>query len=257
MPRLSVVLIVKNEGHNIAACLDSVAWADEIVVLDSGSEDETVPLAKRFTDKVFVDTDWQGFGVQRQRAQALATGDWIFMIDADERVTPELARSIQSAVASDDRSKVYAIARLSYCFGRYIRHSGWYPDRVIRLYARDRSEFGSQRVHEKLHPGVGTSTANLDGDLVHYTYRDLHHYLVKSAGYAAAWSEDRLEQGKRATLPQAFLHGVGCFVKMYLVRRGYLDGPQGLLLALLSAHSTFAKYADLWVKIEQQKVSVP
>ncbi|MDZ4263218.1 MAG: glycosyltransferase family 2 protein [Pseudomonadota bacterium] len=248
MATLSVVLIVRNEADNLAACLDTVSWADEIVIMDSGSDDATLDIARRYTDKVYVDTDWQGFGIQRQRAQARASGEWLLMLDADERVTPELRSSIEAAVAHDRRDLVYAVPRLSWVFGRFIRHSGWYPDYVSRLYARTRTGYRADRVHEKLMVGEGMQLSMLTGDLLHYTYRDMNHYLVKSAHYAAAWAQQRQEQGKRASLLQGLLHGVGCFLKMYLLRAGFLDGRQGLLLALLSAHSTFVKYADLWVR---------
>ncbi|HEY0720726.1 MAG TPA: glycosyltransferase family 2 protein, partial [Gammaproteobacteria bacterium] len=133
MATLSVVMIVKNEASNLAACLDSVQWADEIVIVDSGSSDNTVEIAQRYTSKVFVESDWQGYGIQRQRAQRYATGDWVLMLDADERVTPELRASIEQVLKRDDRNAVYAVPRLSWCFGRFIRHGGWYPDRVVRL----------------------------------------------------------------------------------------------------------------------------
>ncbi len=252
MATFSVVLIVKNEAEHLAACLDTVCWADEIVVYDSGSSDDTLEIARRYTDKVIVDADWQGFGVQRIRAQQHATTDWVLMLDADERVTPELQASIKQALAEDDRNRVYDIPRLSWVFGRFIRHSGWYPDRVIRLYPREAAAYNDSRVHEKLHYPSEMTLQHLHGDLIHYTYNDLNHYLVKSAHYAEAWAEQRQQRGKSASLLQAFVHGLSCFIKMYIVRAGFLDGRQGLLLALLSAHSTFVKYADLWVRQQQQ-----
>jgi (heptosyl)LPS beta-1,4-glucosyltransferase len=252
MATLSVVLIVRDEAEHLAACLDTVSWADEIVVFDSGSTDETLQIARRYTDKVFVDADWQGFGVQRRRAQQQATADWVLMLDADERVTPELQASIQQVLSEDDRNKVYKVPRLSWVFGRFIRHSGWYPDYVTRLYPCERAGYNEARVHEKLRYPPEMSRQALAGDLIHYTYNDLNHYLVKSAHYAEAWALQRFEHGKRASLLQAFTHGVSCFVKMYIVRAGFLDGRQGLLLALLSAHSTFVKYADLWVRYQQK-----
>lgn len=248
MPRLSAVLIVRNESAQLGACLESVKWADEIVVLDGGSDDDTVAIARRYTDKVFIERDWQGYGIQRQRAQQRASGDWILMIDADERVTPELRVEIERAVAADDRTIVYAVPRLSFCFGRFIRHGGWYPDYVTRLYPRGRARYGDELVHEKIHPDPGVRVVRLRGDLLHYTYRNLEHYLLKSAGFAAAWATMRQRQGRRAGLVQGMLHGIACFVRMYLLRAGFLDGKAGILLALLSAHSTFAKYADLWVR---------
>jgi len=250
---ISAVLIVKNESAMIEGCLDSVKWVDEIVVLDSGSRDETLNVAKRFTDKVFVQDDWQGFGVQRQQAQQYATSDWILMIDADERVTPELRQEIEDVVQKNDQTKVYGLPRLSWVFGRFIRHSGWYPDYVIRLYPRQRGRYGQERVHEKLHYEEDMEIEYLQGDLIHYTYRDLEHYLTKSAHYAVEWARQRQAMGKRSSLLQGIVHGVACFLKMYILRAGFLDGRQGFLLALLSAHSTFVKYADLWVRSQPPK----
>lgn len=244
--KLSVVLIVKNEANNIDDCLASVAWADELVVLDSGSSDDTVARARAHGARVEVSADWVGFGIQRQRAQALAGGDWILMLDADERVTPALAEEIRAVLASDDRRLAYALPRLSWCFGRFIRHSGWYPDYVVRLYPRERGRYDSALVHEKVELDPSLQVARLKGDLLHFTYDNLRHYLVKSAHYAEAWAEQRQRRGRRASLGQGVVHALGCFMKMYVLRLGMLDGRQGLLLALLSAHSTFAKYADLW-----------
>lgn len=251
MTTLSVVLIVKNESENIEACLESVSWADEIVLLDSGSEDDTVIKARKYTDKIFVETDWQGYGIQRQRAQVHASCEWVLMLDADERVTPELKVSIQHVLSKNNQSRVYAVPRLSYCFGRFIRHSGWYPDYVTRLYPSKKAQYNDALVHEKLQHDESLNEKKLKGDLLHYTYRDLHHYLVKSASYAKAWADQRQQKGKRTNLLQGFIHGVSCFLKMYLFRAGFLDGRAGLLLATLSAHSTFAKYADLWVRQQE------
>lgn len=256
MARLSAVLIVRNEAASLRACLDTVTWADEIVVLDSGSNDATVAIAREYTAHVHTAADWQGYGVQRQRAQALATGDWIFALDADERVTPALRSAIERVVAEDKRDAVYAMPRLTFCFGRFIRHSGWYPDYVTRLYPRERARYDDAPVHEKVAADPGMALVRLQGDLLHYTYRDLEHYLVKSASYAAAWASARERAGRRASLMQGVLHGIACFVRMYLVRAGFLDGRAGLLLALLSAHSTFAKYADLWVRRQPRPTEV-
>jgi (heptosyl)LPS beta-1,4-glucosyltransferase len=137
---------------------------------------------------------------------------------------------------------------LSWVFGRFIRHSGWYPDRVVRLYATAQTSYTTAPVHEQVIVPAGCTVKTLDGDLLHYTYRDLQHYLVKSAQYADLWAAERKKRGKTSSLTQGTLHALGCFLKMYLLKAGFLDGKQGLLLALLSAHSTFAKYADLWIR---------
>lgn len=250
MPKatLSAALIVQDEAANLAACLEGLTWADEIIVLDGGSSDATVDIARRYTDQVHTAADWQGFGVQRQRAQAYAQGDWMLWIDADERMTPALQAEIQAVVQANDQSKVYALPRLPWCFGRFIRHGGWYPSYAVRLYPRRKAGFGAERVHERVHYTETLQRLQLKEPLLHYTYRDLEHYLVKSAAYAREWAEQRRAAGKSASLSRGVAHGLGCFVKMYLLRAGFLDGRQGLLMALLSAHSTFAKYADLWIR---------
>lgn len=244
---IAAVLIVKDEEAHLRACLETLTWVDEIVVLDAGSQDATLEIARKFADRVVVDDDWQGFGIQRQRAESLVESDWILMVDADERVTPALRTSIQE-VLSTGESAIFSLPRLTWCFGDYIRHSGWYPDRVARLYPRGRAGYNAALVHEKLENPDGLPVKPLEGDLLHFTYRDLRHYLEKSAHYAQAWAEQQAASGKRGSLSSGITHGIGCFLRMYLFKAGFLDGRQGLLLALLSAHSTFAKYADLWVR---------
>lgn len=247
MPTLSVAMIVKNEAQDLADCLDTVkGWVDEIVILDSGSTDETAQIAEQYGAKFYVNTDWQGFGKQRQLAQQYVTSDYVLWLDADERVTPELKQSILQAVKNDEQNAVYKIGRLSEVFGRQIRHSGWYPDYVVRLYRTTFAKYGDELVHEKVHFPKDANVKKLTGDLLHFTYKDVHHYLVKSASYAQAWSIQKAKAGKKASLFDGVTHALGCFVKMYLLKAGFLDGKQGFLLAILSAHSTFVKYADLW-----------
>ena len=252
MPTISVAMIVKNEAQDLANCLDTVKdWVDEIVILDSGSTDATQQIAEQYGAKFYQNTDWPGFGKQRQLAQQYVTSDYVLWLDADERVTPELRQSIQAAIAQDAPNTAYKIPRLSEIFGHKIRHSGWYPDYVIRLYRKDFARYGDQLVHEKVELPANANIQKLQGDLLHYTYQNIHHYLVKSAGYAKAWADQREKAGKKATLWQGISHAVGCFVKMYVIRLGFLDGKAGLLLAMLSAHSTFVKYADLWVRTQK------
>jgi len=250
---ISAVLIVKNEAESLSSCLESVKWCDEIVIVDSGSTDNTLAIAQDYTDKVYTESDWQGFGKQRQRAQSYATSDWIFMIDADERMTPELASSIRGVIREDQQSAVYAVPRLSWVFGRFIRHCGWYPDYVIRLYPATKGQYSDDMVHEKVQFAKDIELKHLQGDLLHYTYKDLQDYITKSGVYAAAWAMQRKESGKSASIFQGVLHGIACFLRMYVVHAGFLDGRQGFLLSVLSAHSTFVKYADLWVRSQSEK----
>ncbi|MGH8226270.1 MAG: glycosyltransferase family 2 protein [Gammaproteobacteria bacterium] len=248
MPRLSAVIIAKNAADRLADCLDSVAFADEILVYDGGSSDATAELARARGAKVVAAPDWQGFGIQRQRAQAEAQGEWILMVDADERVTPALAEEIRAALDADDPTTVYAVPRRTWAFGRYLAHGSWWPDYVIRLYHRDRGHYNDALVHEQLEFAPGTRLARFASPLLHHTYRNLHEYLVKSAGYADSWAKARARAGRSASLSSGLVHAAGCFTRMYLLNVGFLDGRAGFLLALLSTHSTFVKYADLWVR---------
>ncbi|NOH70329.1 glycosyltransferase family 2 protein [Vibrio pectenicida] len=254
-PSIAVALIVKNEAQHLKACLETVhSWVDEIVVLDSGSTDNTEGIARSFTDKFFVNTEWPGFGPQRQLAQSHIESDYVLWLDADERVTPELKNSIISAVSANQPDTIYQTARLSWVFGRYIRHCGWYPDKVLRLYPTKLTQYNDALVHEKVQVSKAMKVETLNGDLIHFTYNDMNHYLVKSAGYAKAWAEQRERKGKQSSISQGILHALGCFLKMYVLKAGFLDGKQGLLLSLLSAHSTFVKYADLWIRSETDKM---
>jgi (heptosyl)LPS beta-1,4-glucosyltransferase len=244
MPSISAVLIVKNEANKLPDCLKSLSWADEIIVLDSGSSDDTLSIAEAFSAKVFVNTDWQGFGVQRERAASLATGDWIFMIDADERVTPELQASIVHA--AQQTPAIWFVNRLCWCFGRFIKHSGMHPDWVPRLYPRNQAMYDATRVHERLVNSHHLPQQKLSGHLLHYVYDSIRHQQQKSAHYAEEWALQRVKAGKKTSLTGAVLHTFACFLRMYIFRLGFLDGKQGFLLALLLSQSTFAKYAELW-----------
>lgn len=255
-PTIAIALIVKNESSNLAECLKDLDWADEIVILDSGSTDNTKEISEQFGAKFFVNDSWLGFGKQRQIAQSYATCDWIFWIDADERITPELQQQILSTIKENRQNTVYSVPRLSWAFGRFIRHCGWYPDRVLRLYPTHLTHYDDSLVHEKVVINEGIKVKKLSGDLLHYTYKDLEHYLVKSAGYAAAWADQRISQGRSSSIFQGITHAIACFVKMYILKAGFLDGKQGFLLSLLSSHSTFVKYADLWIKTKTHKNNI-
>ncbi|MCG3730677.1 glycosyltransferase family 2 protein [Vibrio cincinnatiensis] len=248
MPTLAVALIVKNEAKHLQACLETVAgWVDEIVILDSGSSDETEAIARRITDKFFVNTDWQGFGPQRRLAQSYVESDYILWLDADERVTPELKSSILQAVQNDKPNTVYQIDRLTTAFGKQIRYSGWSPDWVTRLYRTQDTQYNTALVHESVEIPSHLTLQSLSGYLQHYTFEYLPQYTAKTQHYMKAWVDQR-EGKKSSSLTGAVLHGFFRFFKMYIVKRGFLDGRHGLLLAILSANTTFTRYADLWLR---------
>ncbi|WP_447877738.1 glycosyltransferase family 2 protein [Serratia fonticola] len=242
---LSVVMIAKNEAELLSECLQSVTWADEIIVLDSGSTDGSVALAESLGAKVFTHTDWQGFGKQRQKAQSYATQDYVLMIDADERVTPELRHAIEQVLANADDNVVYSLGRRNLFLGRFMRHSGWYPDRVNRLYANQRYRYNDDLVHESLNTG-GAKVVPLQGDLLHLTCRDFFAFQRKQLHYAEQWAIQRHQAGKRCGYLSILTHTLGAFCKTWLLRAGFLDGKQGLLLAVVNAQYTFNKYAALW-----------
>ncbi|HBT4642024.1 TPA: glycosyltransferase family 2 protein [Klebsiella aerogenes] len=243
--RLSVVMIAKNAADLLADCLASVSWADEVVVLDSGSTDNTVELARSLGARVYSNTDWRGYGIQRQRAQDYATHDWVLMIDIDERVTPELKAAILKVLDAPQRGVIYSIARRNYFLGRFMRHSGWYPDRVMRLYERARYRYNDNLVHESL-DSLGAEVVPLSGDLLHLTCRDFSGFQQKQLAYAAAWALERHQKGKKTSMAGIFSHTLGAFVKTLLLRGGVLDGKQGWLLAVVNAQYTFNKYTELW-----------
>lgn len=254
--RLSVVLIAKNEASLLAECLQSVDWADEIILLDSGSSDGTQELARSLGAKVFANSDWQGFGKQRQLAQTHASGEYILMIDADERVSPELRQSIERCLQQPDEYTVYRLGRRNLFLGRFMRHSGWYPDRVNRLYKADKFRYNDDFVHESLNTGTA-KIVDLDGDLLHLTCRDFFAFQRKQMNYAEAWAKQRYQQGKRCSYFAIISHTLGAFFKTWILRAGFLDGKQGLLLAGVNAQYTFNKYAALWAFSHQLQKSEP
>lgn len=253
-PSLAVAMIVKNEAENLQECLASVSgWVDEIVVLDSGSSDNTLEIAKTFNAHVFVNAEWPGFGKQRQLAQRYVQSDWVLWLDADERVSPALRDEILVVLQQAPENTVFAIPRLSWAFGRFIRHSGWYPDYVLRLYPTQLTSYDESLVHEKVVIPPNTNTQRLKGNLTHYPYRDIQHYLIKVSGYTASWARQQHEKGKVVNILQAITHGLTCFVRMYVIKAGFLDGTQGLILAMVGAYTTFIKYADLWTLTNENK----
>lgn len=243
---LSVILITRDEEANIADCLASVAFASEIVVVDSGSTDRTVELAQAAGAKVVRTGDWPGFGAQKNRALAQATKTWVLSIDADERVTPALRDEILTAIGgAGSRFDAWDMPRRSSFCGRYMSHSGWYPDRVTRLFRRERARFSDDLVHERV--VVDGAVGRLRNDLLHATYPDLETMLQKLDRYSTASARAMHEQGRRSTLAGAIARGLWAFVRTYVLRLGFLDGRLGFVLALSIAETTYYKYLKLWL----------
>lgn len=242
MVRLSVTLITKDEGADVRACLESVRWADEIVVVDGGSRDNTVAICREYTDKVYVYEDWPGFGPQKNRALSHATGEWILSLDADERVSPPLRKEIEYAIASG-RFVGYEIPRRSSYCGRVLRHGGWWPDYVLRLFKRQQARFSDRPVHERvITKGL---CGRLQEPLRHETFRSLEEVLDKTNRYSSLGAELLHQQGKRGGLAPALAHGLWTFLKTYFLKAGWLDGPEGLMLAVSNAEGAYYRYLKL------------
>ncbi len=241
--KISIIIITKNEAHDIRDCLASVAWADEIIVLDSGSTDGTLNIAREFTQHVYSSPDWQGFGIQKNRALAYATKEWVLSIDADERIDEALKNEITQTLQAP-QFDVYFMPRLSSFCGRFIQHSGWRPDYVARLFKHGSTQFSNSVVHESL---IFSAPAGyLSNSLLHLSYKNLAEVLDKMQRYAILGAAALHAKNKRTSLLGAIGHGLWAFIRTYIVRLGFLDGAQGLMLAINNAETTYYKYLQLY-----------
>lgn len=241
VPSLSVILITRNEAANLHDCLRSVAFADEIIVVDSGSTDDTVAIAKETGAKVY-EHDWPGFGPQKNRALDYATSDWVFSIDADERVTPELRAELEQAMRGG-KADGYFCPRLSQFCGTYIHHSGWYPDYVLRLFRRGKGRFSDSLVHERVL--LEGSSVRLKNPLLHYSYLTMDDVERKVEHYSTAAAQQMFQKGKRTTLAGAAASAGWAFLRTYLIRLGVLDGTAGWRIAVMNLRTTWLKYRKL------------
>lgn len=252
MPTLSVILITRNEEANLDDCLASLEGiAHQIVVVDTNSSDRTLEIAKKHGATISQPPDWPGFGPQKNRALDLATGDWVLSLDADERLTPALKSEILTAIHHSAHVDCFAIPRLSWYCGRFIRHSGWSPDYVDRLFKRGTARFSDDLVHERLIPHG--QVAKLENPMLHYSFMDFSQVLQKIDRYSSASAEQAYAKGRRSTPLKAMLHGFWAFIRTYFMRAGFLDGYQGLALALSNAEGSYYRYMKIWLLQNQAK----
>jgi len=251
MKGVSVITLTLNEEANIGACLESVGWADERIVVDSGSTDRTAEIAGKNGARV-LRVSWEGYGPTKNRALAEARYDWVLWLDADERVLPELASELQSiAEQHAPNASGYSVARRAYFLGRWIRHCGWYPSRVIRFFKREEGRFSENKVHE--HVVLQGSTEPLNHDLIHLTDPTLSHYFQKFNRYTSLAAEEMFLAGRRSRLSDLVVRPFLTFARMFFLRRGFLDGTPGLILCMASSTYVFAKYAKLW-ELENKRI---
>lgn len=240
-PGISATIITKNEERNIADCLSTLAWADEIVVLDSGSTDRTMEIARTYTDKVFM-KEWAGQGLQKNRAVALAQGPWIFSIDADERVMPELAEEIRR-VTIDSPFRAYAMRRKNIYRGQWIRFGGWWPDWITRLFIKGEAQFNDRVIHEAIQ--VKAPVGKITNPLLHYSFRSAGDFVERAHRYSIHAAPDMYREGRRATLWTAVSHALFSLFQTYLLRLGFLEGGTGALLAVSNCVGCFYRYMIL------------
>jgi glycosyltransferase involved in cell wall biosynthesis len=251
VPKVTATIITLNEAEHIAAAIDSVSWADEIVVVDSGSTDGTVDIARARGVRVS-SRAWTGYVDQKNHAASLAAHDWILSLDADERVTPELAAEVQTLLRSEPQRRGYRMPRVTFHLGRWIRTTDFYPDYQARLYDRRSARWRGDLVHESVEVDGGVEY--LRGELQHYSFRDLSDHVARINHYSTLAARQLHARGRRATLIDLLVHPPAALLRNYVLRRGFLDGSAGLLISILNAYSVFLKFAKLW---ELDRCSTP
>lgn len=250
MKPLSVVIITKNEEKNIRRCLDAVSWANEIVLVDSQSEDRTRDIAQEYGAKIY-SPEWHGYGHAKQEGVKHASNDWILSIDADEVVSEELKNEITMLLSGDSLKAGYYMPRKTNFLGKWINHSNWYPDHVLRLFDKTTGGFNDNVVHEAV--VVNGDVAYLKNDLLHYSYPTMEEYLRKFNIYTIMGAEELYKKGKKAGLFEICIKPIASFIKHYFIKQGFLDGLEGFLISTFSAIAVMVKYAKLRELIRKQK----
>ena len=243
-PKLSITIITFNEEKNIRDCLESIKWADEIIVVDSFSTDRTVEICKKYTQKV-IQRKWSGFLKQKKFAQEQATGEWILNLDADERLSPEAATEIKKEIINSTPDvNGFVFHRQSYYLGRWIKHGGWYPDAKLRLIRKDSGSWHGESLHEKL--VCNGKVKYLKGKILHYVYRDISHQLETVDSFSRISADIWLKKGKRFKLLLLLTKPSISFLTTYIWKGGILDGMPGLIISVITSYYVFLKYAKLW-----------
>jgi glycosyltransferase involved in cell wall biosynthesis len=241
--KVTATVITRNESANIAGALESIRWADEIVVIDSESTDDTVEIARRYTDRVVV-RPWPGYVAQKNFAAGQASHDWIFSLDADERVTPALADEVRALLSGNPRAAGYRIPRVAFHCGRWIRSTDWYPDYQLRLYDRRRALWTGRHVHESVR--AAGPVPRLRGEIQHYAYRDIAHHLQTMDRYTTLAARQLFEDGRRASWADILITPRLTFFRNYILRGGFRDGMAGLIVSAMNSYYVGLKFAKLW-----------
>lgn len=240
---LSAVIITLNEEANLERCLKSLAFCDEIVVVDSGSGDNTLAIARRFTQNVHT-LPWRGYTAQKNEAVRLATHDWVLSLDADEEVSDDLRNEILERLKGSPVETAFSVPRKTIHFGKWIRHGGWYPNRLVRLFRKDSGRWVGDELHEKWET-IGP-TGELRADLLHYSFKDLSDQVARNNRYSSLGAVRLHKHGLKFSSAKLFLKSLSKFVETYLLKKGFLDGYPGFIISVSAAYSVFLKWAKLW-----------
>lgn len=241
--KLAAVIITHDEAANIARCLESVRFCDEIVVLDSESGDATREIALRFTPKVFT-SPWVGYAAQKNHAVSLTEAEWVLSLDADEVVSPELAQEILKRVSDVPREDAFDVPRKTIHFGRWIRHGGWYPNRLVRLFRKDKGSWVGEEVHERW--VTSGAVGSLRNDLLHYSFRNLADQVERNNRYSSLSAVGLKRQGVGFSTGRLLVKSASKFLETYFLKKGFLDGYPGFIISVSAAYSVFLKWAKLW-----------
>jgi glycosyltransferase involved in cell wall biosynthesis len=250
MEKISVAIITKNEEANIRECLESIQWADEVVVVDSGSTDQTLEICRQYRAQVFQE-EWKGYARQKNSAIAKTRNSWVLSLDADERVPVELREEI-AGISASKGLEGYFIARKNFFLGSWIKHCGWYPDYNLRLFRKGQGHFQEREVHERVE--IEGETGRLRHPLEHHTYRSLSDFIQRLDRYSNLAAREMEKEGRRFRRTDLFFRPPATFLQMYLLQAGFLDGYLGFLLSVLYSFYTFTKYSKLK---EQQSLANP
>jgi glycosyltransferase involved in cell wall biosynthesis len=245
---ISLVVITLNEEKNLARCLASASFCNDIVVLDSESIDQTKKVAESCGARVFTES-WRGFGVQKQRAVELAAHEWVLCLDADEVLSPALSQEIQNKFTSLQAEVAYQIPRKSFYLGRWILHGGWYPDYQLRLFHRKHWQWDAAEIHEKVRPQEGAESAGVkmfSSDIEHYVFQDVAHHVATNNRYSSLQAEQYRIQGGRFSLMKLIVKPASKFLECYIWKLGFLDGLAGFVIAIGAAYSVFIRWAKIW-----------
>lgn len=255
-PAISAILITKNEEKNIERCLRSLAWADEVVIVDSFSADKTVEIARKFSNVRLISSEWLGFSGTKRLAVQNSRNNWVFWIDADEEAPDELRDEIFDLVRNSPKFDAFDMPRKTFFLGEWVQHTGWYPGRVCRLFHKERADFNDNILHEGLKLNQPERLGHLRSDLLHFSYTSLRQYFQKMNDYGILGAEELLRRGKTFSVWNLVLNPLTAFFKFYVMNKGFLDGKTGLIISIGSAFSNFIKYTNLYYLSQKGRVPI-